>query len=73
VTSVATLLRGTEEMVDDRLMPLREVEHQLGLSRWTLYDMIRSGKLPAVRLASGHYRVPASSVEALARGKVTPK
>ena len=54
---------------DDLLISLKEVERRLDLSRWTLYTMIRDGKLPAVRLRSGHYRVPAAAVTAMARGQ----
>ena len=55
-------------MDNDDLLPLRDVERKLGVSRWTLYEMIRTGKLPAVKLASGHYRVKASIVEATRTG-----
>ena len=40
-----------------KLLPLREVELRLGLTRWTLYELIRAGRLPAIKLQSGHYRV----------------
>jgi len=55
-------------MDNDDLLPLRDVERKLGVSRWTLYDMIRAGRLPAVKLTSGHYRVKASVVEAIRKG-----
>ena len=48
------------------LLPLREVERRLGLSRWTLYDLIRKGKLKAVKLQSGQYRVPQEDLDAFA-------
>ena len=57
-------------MHDDNLLSLRDVERRLGLSRWTLYSLIRRGALPAVRLRSGHYRVRADVVEAIVREEV---
>ncbi len=50
------------------LLPLREVERRLGLSRWNLYGMIHSGRLEAVKLASGQYRVPERAAEAISQG-----
>ena len=50
------------------LLGLREVERRLGLTRWTLYEMIRKGSLPAVKLKSGHYRVSEQAVEEIAQG-----
>jgi excisionase family DNA binding protein len=49
------------------LLPLREVEHRLGLSRWTLYELIHNGKLRALKLQSGHFRVPQEAVEKFAQ------
>ena len=49
----------------DNLLPLRVVEQRLGVSRWTLYLMIRKGTLPAVRLHSGQYRVPEEELDKL--------
>lgn len=44
---------------------LRDVKPILGLSRWTLYRWIREGKLEALRLPSGHFRVPDREMERL--------
>ena len=41
----------------NKLIPLREVERQLGVTRWTLHELIRRGVLPAIKPPSGHYRV----------------
>ena len=41
------------------MLRLAEVEREQGVSRWTLYEWLRSGKLVGVKLACGHYRVPA--------------
>ena len=58
-------------MTAPALLPLREVERRLGLTRWTLYQLIRRGELPAIRLGSGHYRVSVDVVEAMAAGRPT--
>ena len=52
----------------EELLALRDVERRLGLSRWTLRAWIHSGRLPADRLPSGHYRVSTPVVEAIAHG-----
>lgn len=58
-------------MRDLRLLPLKDVERRLGVTRWTLYEMIKAGKLPAVKLESGHYRVREEVVDKIARGVAT--
>ena len=52
------------------LLSLREVERRLSLSRWTLYEMIRSGRLAAVKLPSGQFRVQKQEVDAIMQGPV---
>ena len=52
----------------DSFLSLRQVERRLSLSRWTLYEMIHSGRLEAVKLPSGHYRVPERAVDAIMQG-----
>ena len=47
------------------MLRLSDVEPILGLSRWTLYRWIREGKLEALRLPSGHFRVSEREVERL--------
>ena len=56
-------------MDHDRLLSLRDVELILGLTRWTVYELIEKGRLSAVNPASEHYRVRAAVVEALAQGQ----
>lgn len=47
------------------MISLREAEKILGVTRCTLYRYIQQGRLPAERLASGHYRVRREDVERL--------
>jgi excisionase family DNA binding protein len=54
-------------MDEANLITLRDVERMLGVTRWTLYDFVHTGKLPAVKLPGGHYRVRRQDVESLAR------
>lgn len=42
-----------------------EVAQILALSRRTIYRMIRDGRLPAVRLGGGPWRVPRAALIAL--------
>ena len=46
-----------------RMLRLGEVETRLGVSRWTLYEWIKSGTIKAIRLPSGYFRIPESEVE----------
>lgn len=47
----------------ERMLRLGEVETRLAISRWTIYDWIRSGTIHAMRLPSGYFRIPESEVE----------
>ncbi len=51
----------------ERMLPLNEVEQRLQLSRWSLWNWIRDGKLHAEKLPNGHYRVTESEVERILR------
>ncbi len=51
----------------ERMLPLSEVEQRLQLSRWSLWNWIRDGKLRAVKQPNGHYRVRESEVERILR------
>ena len=44
----------------------------LGVDRATVARYIRLGQLRAVRLPSGHWRIPREAVEALLRGEQDP-
>ena len=50
------------EVVMDQLMKLKEVESALDVSRWTLYRWLAEGKLKAIKLVSGQYRVSVAEV-----------
>jgi len=44
----------------------------LGVDRATVARYVRLGQLRAVRLPSGHWRIPREAVEALLRGEQDP-
>lgn len=44
------------------VLKLEEVQRELGISRWTLYNWLKSGKLQGFKLPCGHYRVPAEEL-----------
>jgi len=48
----------------ERLFTLHEVAYMLGVSYWTVYRWVRSGKLKGVKVPSGRWRVPKSALEA---------
>jgi excisionase family DNA binding protein len=57
------LLYPTMVTVEKKMLKLADVERELGVSRWTLYEWLKEGKIRGVRLPCGHYRVPRKEVE----------
>jgi len=49
----------------ERLLKLADLERELGVSRWTLYEWLKEGKICGQKLPCGHYRVPASELKRL--------
>jgi len=47
----------------ERMLPLSEVERALGLTRWSIWGWIQQGKIKAVKLPNGHYRISESEVQ----------
>lgn len=61
-------------MRSGRLLTTREVMRILNASYKTVYDLIDSGELTAIRIGKGMLRVTEADVEALInRGKAKPK
>lgn len=50
-----------------RLLAPRDVQERSALSRWALYELIHSGRLPAIKIPSGHYRVTSDVVDAIVK------
>ena len=53
-----------------KLLPLRIVEDELGVSRWTLYQWIRTGRLAVIKVGA-HYRVSTSEIERMRQAVTT--
>jgi len=51
-----------------RLVSVGTTAKILGVSRPTIINWIKSKKLSAIRLPSGHYRIPLSEIEKILRG-----
>lgn len=52
-------------MNKSKTLKLAEVQAELGVSRWTLYEWLKTGKLHGFRLPCGHYRIPIDEVTKL--------
>ena len=49
-------------VVKAKVLKLADIQAELGVSRWTLYEWLRNGKLKGFKLPCGHYRVPADEL-----------
>jgi len=58
-------------MVKVKVVKLSDVLAQLGISRWTLYEWLKMGKLQGFKLPFGHYRVTSDALDKF-RQRVTP-
>ena len=52
-----------------RFHSVREVVEVLGISRTAVYELIRSGELPSVRMGSAGIRVPTVALEHYAEAR----
>ena len=57
--------------MQERMLPLSEVEQLLSLTRWSLWGWIRDGKLIAAKQPNGHYRVAESEVRRILSDRET--
>jgi excisionase family DNA binding protein len=53
----------------DRPLTPSQVANQLGVDRRTVNNWCRAGKLQAFRTPGGHWRIAATEVEKMRRGK----
>ena len=53
-----------------QVLKLAEVQVRLGVSRWTLYSWLQTGRIHGFKLPCGHYRVPESEVNAIKDSRV---
>lgn len=48
-----------------KVLKLADVQAELGVSRWTLYEWLRTGRLHGFKLPCGHYRIPVDELSKL--------
>jgi len=53
----------------EKLLKISEVAKILNVSRHTILNWIREGKIRAIRLPSGRYRIPESEVRKILEGR----
>ncbi len=58
---------GLTEPTDRRLLTIQQVADTLGVSRTTVWRMLRDGALPCVELRPGSRRIPSQAVTEFAR------
>jgi len=66
---VATNPSITDDLGMVKVLKLADLEKELGVSRWTLYDWLRTGKLHGFKLSCGHYRIPMNELQRLKTGE----
>lgn len=52
-------------MSNMKVVKLADVQSELGVSRWTLYNWLKTGKLQGFKLPCGHYRIPVGELNRL--------
>jgi excisionase family DNA binding protein len=56
------------EPTDRRLLSIRQAADALGISRTTVWRMLRDGALPCVEIRPGSRRIPSAAVTAFVKG-----
>jgi len=59
------LTQNTQDQLSNRLLPIQEAADQNGVHRNTIWNLIRAGQLPAVRLGKRIVRVRESDLAKL--------
>ncbi|GAA4677688.1 helix-turn-helix domain-containing protein [Frondihabitans cladoniiphilus] len=59
----------SDDLTDVRFLTVAEVADMMRVSKMTVYRMVHSGELPAIRFGRS-FRVPDSAVQAVLRGGV---
>lgn len=58
---------GATEPTDRRLLSIRQAADALGVSRSTIWRLLRDGRLPAVELCPGSRRIPSAAITEFAK------
>ena len=64
-------IEGATDPGDRRLLSIAQAADALGVSRTTIWRLLRDGRLPFVELRPGSRRVPSQAVTEFARRGVT--
>ena len=68
---IDSILAGEiEGATDRRLLSIQQAADALGVSRTTIWRMLRDGGLPFVELRPGSRRIPSAAVTAFVKGGV---
>ena len=63
-------IEGATDPGDRRLLSIAQAADALGVSRTTIWRMLRDGGLPFVELRPGSRRVPSAAITAFVKGGV---
>jgi excisionase family DNA binding protein len=61
-------IEGLTEPTDRRLLSIQQAADALGVSRTTVWRMLRDGALPCVEIRPGSRRVPSAAITAFVKG-----
>ena len=59
---------GATEPTDRRLLSIAQAAAALGISRTSIWRMLRDGRLPCVELRKGSRRIPSAAITAFVKG-----
>jgi excisionase family DNA binding protein len=67
--AVDSILAGEiEGATDRRLLSIQQAADALGVSRTTVWRLLRDGRLPCVELRPGSRRIPSAAITAFVKG-----
>jgi len=58
---------GTTDPGDRKLLSIRQTADALGVSRTTVWRLLRDGRLPCVELRPGSRRIPSAAISAFVK------
>jgi excisionase family DNA binding protein len=68
---IDSILAGEiEGATDRRLLSIQQAADALGVSRTTVWRLLRDGRLPCVELRPGSRRIPSAAITAFVKGGV---
>ena len=59
---------GATDPGDRRLLSIRQAADALGISRTTVWRLLRDGRLPFIELRKGSRRIPSEAITTLVKG-----